>query len=167
MSQMPNFRLNCDDYVLHEGDKPVAALLPEVAIVFSVDPEDGVWGRYKYGSPAGMHAWVAKQRQAQDEGGGLADGLHVLEGKLPLADLNRAIVEGSKVEALVKKCMALTDGHDYPANTLRIDGQYLWKNPHLLASIMATPSVQRGFERLGGSSDEVTDVEVKPRRCAP
>lgn len=167
MSQTPNFRLNCDDYVLHHGDKPVAALLPEVAIVFSVDPEDGLWNRYKFGSPAGMHAWVAKQRHAQGESGGIADGLHVLEGKLPLADLNRAILDGSQVEALVKKCLALTDGNDYAANSLKIDGQRIRDTPNFLHTFLTPAPLEKKFERLDQPCDDVTDVEIKQRRPSP
>lgn len=167
MSQVPNFRLNCDDYILYHGEKPVSALLSEVAIVFSVDPEDGLWVRYKFGSPANMHAWVAKQRQAQGECFGLANRLRVLEGKLPLVDLNRAILEDSKTEELVKKCLALTNDKDYVANSFKMDGQRIRETPNLLHTILAPAPAKGELQRGDSQCDDVTDVVAKPRRVAP
>lgn len=83
------YRLNCDDYVLHRDGQPIGPLLPTVAIAF--DKETGTL--HKHGAPASVSAWLRATQHALRSGGqsDLAEALIMLEGKFPIAELNKCI----------------------------------------------------------------------------
>ncbi|MEJ6003794.1 hypothetical protein [Paucibacter soli] len=84
-----NYRLNCGQYVLHDGDRPVRRVLDEVSLAFT--ETDGVL--VKHGDPESVQKWVSttqgKYRAAGFEES--AAGLVCITGRFPLEDLNRCL----------------------------------------------------------------------------
>jgi hypothetical protein len=102
----PNYRLNCGQYVLHNGDQPVYRVLDEIAL--ALDKEEGAL--CKYGDPVTVEAWAAKERaRMRSIGHGWeesADNLIVITGRFPLAELNRCLSNHGYAGTLYRKLLA-------------------------------------------------------------
>lgn len=99
-----SYGLNCGQYVLMAGDKPVGPVLDEVSI--ALDKTEGTM--HKHGSRESVQAWHA-QAQAKLRAGGSgewADNLVVLTGRFPLEELNRCLSNSGYAGALYAKVMA-------------------------------------------------------------
>jgi len=104
-----HYELNCGQYVLHNGDKPIGPVLDEVAIAF--DRESGTL--HKHGSVENVQAWVDKSQQRLRESasaGGLgrlaaqmADDLVIVTGKFPVEEVNRCLSTSGYVLHMVEK----------------------------------------------------------------
>ncbi|GBG14586.1 uncharacterized protein NMK_2185 [Novimethylophilus kurashikiensis] len=83
------YKLNCGQYVLHEGDDPIGAVMDEVSICF--DKESGTL--HKHGRPELVQDWHAKAQAKYREAGfdEMADELIVITGRFALEDLNRCL----------------------------------------------------------------------------
>lgn len=176
-----NYRLNCDDYVLHDGDKPIGVLLTEVAVVFGFDEQDGLWIRYKTGSPEALHAWVNRNKSGH---GSASFKLHIIEGKLPIDALNLCMENGQHVRALLEQCQAITDTQDLERGLKRVfklDGVSLNEIPFSMSRLRENCDKQPvgrpgthgrllpggpSNDFLSGSAD-VMDVQEKPPRYRP
>ena len=167
MNNSRSYQLNCTDYVLHERGEPIGPLLPTVAMAISFDVEDGVWTLYKHGSPEGVHAWVDKQKKAQTTADGLADGIRILEGKLPLADLNRVLENNNHMTSLIQNCLALGDSDGPEQSTIKLDGIRLSENPTEVLALLKILRNSQQFGRISTNDNDVTDVVVKPRKAGP
>jgi hypothetical protein len=102
------YKLNCGQYVLHNGDTPIGAVMDEVAIAF--DRENGTL--HKHGSFENVQAWVTKsqQRLRESAAGGLGDlaeqmanDLAIISGKFPVEELNRCLSTTGYVLRMVDK----------------------------------------------------------------
>lgn len=107
-SNLPNYRLNCGQYVLHRGDTPVTAPADEIALVF--DAEEGIL--HKHGQVSSVQAWYDKTtatlRANEDTfSTKMAEALVLIIGRIPAADVNRCIENSSYAAVLLKK---ITDG---------------------------------------------------------
>lgn len=159
-----HYRLNCDDYVLHDGEKPVAALLTEVAVVFSYDAEDGTWTRFKTGSPAGMSTWVAQQAAKMGADSDMVKSLRILEGKLPVDDLNRVMQNSACMESLLQKCQAIVDTQHLDhtvCKTIKLNGVSLAVEPFSMRALMPSDRL-RLVSFAGAGSDDISDVVCRP-----
>lgn len=168
MAEPRTYKLNCTDYVLHEGNDPVGPLLPEVALAFSFDAEEEMWTLYKHGSPSGVQAWVEKQKKAQGGmAGGLAEGLHVLEGMLPVADLNRVLDNNNHIPSLIKNCLAISSGDEMEAGTMKLDGVLFSENHEPVYALIKPPGLTGRSAHQSVDQNDVTDVVAKPRKLSP
>lgn len=96
MATRHNYRLNCDQFVLHDGDKPIGPLLDEVALCVSVNAEDGLITRHRHGAPESVNEWARKTRETLIAKGGpmgqdMANEIRVVQGKLDVKLLNDAL----------------------------------------------------------------------------
>lgn len=84
-----NYQLNCSDYVLHEGDKPIRAITQEVALAF--DRESGTL--HKHGAPEMVQNWFSKTRSRLIDCGfqNMADDLVLITGRFPVEELNKCL----------------------------------------------------------------------------
>lgn len=96
-----NYRLNCTEYVLHQGDTPVGPLLQEVALAF--DHESGTL--HKHGAPDLVKTWARETALKLKEAGAedLVSGLLVITGRFPLAELNRCLSTSGYVGLFYKQ----------------------------------------------------------------
>lgn len=96
-----NYQLNCGQYVLHCGDKPVGAVQDEIAIAF--DRDSGTL--HKHGSPAMVQEWTSRTQKKLRDGGmtEMADDLVIICGKFPLEELNRCIGNTGYILTMVDK----------------------------------------------------------------
>lgn len=148
-----NYRLNCDDYVLHDGDRPIQALCSEVAIVFSFDPDFG-WMSYKTGSRENVWAWVKNQEGKFGSDDELFKTLHIIEGKLPVDDLNRCYEFQSHIGVMLLNLQAIDlEKQSGVKKTFLLDGKDISTIGDVMIYLSNSP------EKL--SSDDVIDVQVK------
>lgn len=84
-----HYELNCTDYVLFRGDKPISKLLQEVSLAF--DKEAGVL--MKHGSKEMVSAWLSDAQEKLRSGGAhdLAEQLIMVTGRFPVDELNKCI----------------------------------------------------------------------------
>lgn len=84
-----NYRLNCGQYVLHQGDKPIGPVMDEVAIAF--DRECGTL--HKHGSVEMVRQWLQKSQDTFRQAGfpDMAENLIMIAGRFDLEDLNRCL----------------------------------------------------------------------------
>ena len=96
-----NYQLNCGQYVLHADDKPIGAVLDEVAIAF--DRESGTL--HKHGSPEMVQGWLSLTQKKLRDGGmdEMANDLMLVCGKFPLEELNRCLTHSGYVLRMVDK----------------------------------------------------------------
>lgn len=98
------YKLNCGQYVLHDGEDPIGPCLDEVAIAF--DKESGTL--HKHGNPEWVAKWhqetQAKFRQAGFDD--MADALIVITGRFDLEDLNRCLSTSGYVARLYQRLLA-------------------------------------------------------------
>lgn len=105
-----HYELNCGQYVLHNGDKPIGPVLNEVAIAF--DRESGTL--HKHGSVENVQAWVDKSqkrlRESATASGSLGDlvakmanDLVIVSGKFPVEEVNRCLSTSGYVLRMVEK----------------------------------------------------------------
>ena len=96
-----NYQLNCGQYVLHNGDKPVGAVMDDVAIAF--DRESGTL--HKHGAEAMVQEWVTRAQAKFRAAGfdGMADDLVIVTGKFPVEELNRCLTTSGYVLRMVDK----------------------------------------------------------------
>lgn len=100
MSQY-NYQLNCGQYVLHDGDKPIGPVMDDVSIAF--DRESGTL--HKHGAAAMVQGWVAAA-QAKFRAAGfdeMANDLVIVTGQFPLEELNRCLTTTGYVLKMVAK----------------------------------------------------------------
>lgn len=94
-----NYQLNCGQYVLHLGDKPVGAVMDEVSIAF--DRESGTM--HKHGKPESVQAWLAQAQKKLRSAGAydMANDLVIITGKFPLQELNNCLTTSGYVMRMV------------------------------------------------------------------
>jgi hypothetical protein len=99
-----SYGLNCGQYVLMDGDRPIGRVLDEVSI--ALDKVEGTL--HKHGSPDSVHAWHSRTQQALRSSGAneMADNLVVLTGRFPLDELNRCITHTGYAGRLYAKALA-------------------------------------------------------------
>ena len=99
-----NYQLNCGQYVLHQGDKPIHRVLDEVSLVF--DKECGAL--YKHGAPEAVQKWLTKTQAKFRAGGfdGMAETLVCITGRFELDDLNRCLSTTGYVRTLYERLQA-------------------------------------------------------------
>lgn len=100
----PNYRLNCGQYVLHDGDQPIGAVLDSVAI--ALDKSSGTL--HKHGSPELVERWLstAQARFRQSGYPEMADDLVIIQGRFTLEDLNRCVSTSGYVGRLYQRLLA-------------------------------------------------------------
>lgn len=96
-----NYKLNCSDYVLHEGDKPIGKILPNVAIAF--DLESGTM--HKHGAQEMVEKWRNAKVKSLVAAGfdDMANDLVVICGRFQLGDLNKCLNTSGYVLQLYRK----------------------------------------------------------------
>lgn len=84
-----HYRLNCGQYVLHDGDMPIHEPLDEIAIAF--DRQSGTL--HMHGEPEMVEKWLknAKQRFQAAGFNDMANDLMIISGRFELDDLNRCL----------------------------------------------------------------------------
>lgn len=115
---MFNFKLNCGQYVLHDGDAPIGRVLDTVAIC--LDKESGT--RHKFGDPLIVRDWCAKSQTKLRAAGhsSMADDLVIIEKRFTLEDLSKMIDISDYAFRLYKKSMDGTlDVLDIHGNVVR------------------------------------------------
>lgn len=95
--QTLNYQLNCGQYVLHHGTEPVRAVMDEIAIIYSIDREDGLFILRKHGSVEGMQKFAeemrARYRRTNDPVmNEMADDIQIVQGRLDIDMVNKALV---------------------------------------------------------------------------
>ena len=115
-----NYRLNCGQYVLHQGETPVGRVLDEVAL--AMDRVDGTM--HKHGDPTWVRQWHERmQTKLRESGNGeLADDLVVLQGRFPLEEINRCLTTSGYALKLYRTAQ------DGTASALDMDGKLLLPN---------------------------------------
>lgn len=101
MSSEYQYRLNCGQYVLHNGEAPIGPVMDEVAIGF--DKESGTL--HKHGSLATVEKWL-KNAQAKFRAAGfddMANELTMVSGRFELDDLNRCLSTTGYIGRLYEK----------------------------------------------------------------
>jgi hypothetical protein len=93
-----NYQLNCSEYVLHDGEKPIGPLLKEVSIAF--DFETGTL--HKHGSSDGVQKWYDKTKKGLTDSGLLemANDLVMISGRFPLDELNKCLSTSGYVKKM-------------------------------------------------------------------
>lgn len=84
-----HYRMNCGQYVLHDGEDPIGPVMDEVAIAF--DLESGTL--HKHGSPEMVRAWCKKSSDKLIQAGfpEMAGDLVVIAGRFPVEELNKCL----------------------------------------------------------------------------
>lgn len=165
MSKSRSYELNCTDYVFHEDGVPTGALLSEVAVAFSRDAEDDIWTLFKHGSPKSVHAWVEKQKKSQGQHPGIADDIHVIEGKLPISDLNNSLENNQKIKILIKNCFSIFLSNDAQNEykSIKMDGIPISEKNRDTEKIIAS-----FFKDAGKKTDaEIEDAVIKHVKIKP
>lgn len=96
-----HYKMNCGQYVLHDGADPIGPVMDEVALAF--DCESGTL--HKHGSVAMVSKWH-ETAQAKFRAGGfadMADQLLMIAGRFPLEDLNRCLSTSGFVARLYER----------------------------------------------------------------
>ena len=100
----PNYRLNCGQYVFHDGDTPLYAPHDEIALAF--DRESGTL--HKHGPVEKVAAWhseaVRKFRAAGFDD--MADELVMISGRFPVEEINKCINNSTYPQRFYQKLMA-------------------------------------------------------------
>lgn len=83
------YKLNAGQYVLHDGDNPIGAVIDTVALAFCA--QSGTL--HKHGAPDMVQRWARTFRERAQARGvpELADHIAVIEGRIPVAELNRCL----------------------------------------------------------------------------
>lgn len=99
----PNYRLNCGQYVLHDGDKPIGRVLDCVAL--GLDKGSGTL--HKHGAPEMVERWLTDAQARFRQGGfpDMADDLVLVSGRFTLDDLNRCITTSGYVGQLYARLL--------------------------------------------------------------
>lgn len=99
-----HYRLTCGQYVLHDGDEPIGAVLDEIALAF--DRDSGTL--HKHGPVDLVSAWHANAQQRYRAAGldDLAEPLVMVAGRFPLEDLNRCISASGYVGRFYQRLLA-------------------------------------------------------------
>lgn len=88
MSADYNYRMNCGQYVLHDGDQPIGKVMDEVAL--AIDLETG--SILKHGHPELVSKWMEEYRgKLHSVSPEMAAKLVLLMGRIPHDELNRCI----------------------------------------------------------------------------
>ena len=98
------YRFNCGQYVLHEGDDPIAAPRDNIALAF-----DKISGTlHKHGEPENVKTWHANAVKRYMDAGfdDMASDLIVIEGRFPLDELNKCISTSGYVARMYEKLLA-------------------------------------------------------------
>ena len=147
------YALNCDDYVFIEKGEPVSKLHPEVAVAFLFDDEDGLFTLVKHGGVESIRSWVNKNSKVPDSHEAFK--VHLLEGKLPIAELNASLENHQHIGKLLNACLAI-DSSKAPC---LLNGVPLEANPNALSMFKKVEASKK--------SDDVIDVEVKIKPLRP
>ncbi|MNR71491.1 hypothetical protein D3C71_21170 [compost metagenome] len=83
-----NYQMNCGQYVLHRGDKPIGRVLDEVALVIDLD----TGSLLKHGAVDLVSKWLQDYRlKLQAMLPEAAEKVVMLSGRIPVDELNRAL----------------------------------------------------------------------------
>lgn len=96
-----NYKLNCGQYVLHEGETPIGPVLDEISLCF--DRESGTL--HKHGSPELVDGWYQKTQAKFRKAGfdDMAASIVVVTGRFELAELNKCLSTSGYVARLYER----------------------------------------------------------------